>query len=192
MNLTEWAASQGVSSISALRQHVAGPLPVPTYSLGRLIMVGEPLAPTVADRDRFVVYASVSSADQKPDLDLSVARVAVGATGQRLVADRVGTEAGSRLNQNRKKFLALLQDPGVSTVVVEHRSSFARIGAEYVEAALAAQDRRLLVVNPAAMDDDLVRDVTDILASLRARLFGRRAAAKPAHSAIEAASKVES
>jgi len=120
MTLTEWAASQGVSSIPALRQHGAGPLPVPTYSLGRLIMVGEPLAPTVADRDRFVVYASVSSADQKPDLDQSVARVAVGATGQRLVADRVGTEAGSRLNRNRKKFLALLQGPGVSTVVVEH------------------------------------------------------------------------
>ncbi len=104
----------------------------------------------------------------------------------------MGTEAGSRLNRHRKKFLALLQDPSVLTVVVEHRNRFACFGVEYVEAALAAQGRRLLVVNPAAMDDNLVRDVTDILTSLRTRLYGRRAAAKPPHYAVEAATKVES
>jgi putative resolvase len=75
----------------------------------------------------------------------------------------------------------------VSTIVVEHRDRFARFGAEYVEAALAAQVRRLLVVDPAEVDDDLVRDVTEILTSLCARLYGRRAAANRASRAVAAA-----
>ena len=56
----------------------------------------------------------------------------------------------------------------------------AAAGAGYVEAALGAQGRRLLVVDPAEADDDLVRDVTEILTSLYARLYGRRAAANRA------------
>lgn len=64
----------------------------------------------------------------------------------------------------------------MATIVVEHRDRFARFGAEYVEAALSAPGRRLLVVDPAEVDDDLVLDVTEILTSLCTRLFGRRAA----------------
>jgi predicted site-specific integrase-resolvase len=63
---------------------------------------------------------------------------------------------------------------------------FARFGAEYVEAALAAQGRRLLVADPSEVDDDLVRDVTEILTSLCARLYGRRAAANRAARAVAA------
>jgi predicted site-specific integrase-resolvase len=77
----------------------------------------------------------------------------------------------------------------VTTIVVEHRDRFARFGAECVEAALAAQGRRLLVVDPSEVDDDLVRDVTEILTSLCARLYGRRAAANRARRAIDAATR---
>jgi len=39
-----------------------------------------------------------------------------------------------------------------------------------MEAALSAQGRRILVVDDGEMDDDLVRDVTDVLTSFCARL----------------------
>ena len=68
----------------------------------------------------------------------------------------------------------------MTTIVTEHRDRFARFGAEYVEAALAASGRRLLVTDRAEVDDDLVREVTEILTSLCARLYGRRAAANRA------------
>ena len=191
MNLKEWAASTGIAYITARRQYAAGTLPVPTYRIGRLIMVGEPVTGATPDAGQAVVYAGVSSADQRADLDRQVARVTVWATGQHLVVSRVVTEVGSALNGRRKKFLALLRDPQVSTVVVEHRDRFARFGAEYVEAALAAQGRRLLVVDPAEVDDDLVRDVTEILTSLCARLYGRRAAADRASRAVAAATAVD-
>ncbi len=52
---------------------------------------------------------------------------------------------------------------------------------------MSAQGRRLLVVDPSEVDDDLVRDVTEIPTSLCARLSGRRAAANRAAKAIAAA-----
>jgi predicted site-specific integrase-resolvase len=99
-----------------------------------------------------------------------------GATAQGVAVDRVVTEVGSALNGRRREFLSLLRDKSVTVIAVEHRGRFARFGAEYVEAALEAQGRRLLVADPSEADDDLVRDVTEILASLCARLYGRRAA----------------
>ena len=99
---------------------------------------------------------------------------------------RVVTEVGSALNGKRLRFLALLRDESVTTIVVEPRDRFARFGSEYVEAALSAPGRRLLVVDPAEVDDDLVRDVTEILTSLCARLYGRRAAKKQAARLIAA------
>jgi len=187
VNLKEWAAVTGISYATARRRYESGTLPVPAYRLGRLIMVGEPITGATAESGQTVVYARVSSADQQPDLDRQVARVTVWATGQKLGVDRVVTEVGPALNGHRKKFLALLGDPAVSTIVVEHRDRFARFGAEYVEASLSAQGRRLLVVDPAGVDDDLVRDVTEILTSLCARLYGRRAAADRARRAVQAA-----
>ena len=103
-----------------------------------------------------------------------------------LSVSRVVTEVGSALNSKRLRFLALLRDESVTTIVVEHRDRFARFGSEYVEAALSAQGRRLLVVDPAEVDDDLVQDVTEILSSLCARLYGRRAAKKRAARLIAA------
>ena len=184
--MKEWAASQGISYATARRWYESGKLPVPAYQAGRLIVIGEP-SPATTRAGVTVVYALVSSADQRPDLDRQVARVTGWATGQHLSVDRVVTEVGSALNGRRRKFLALLRDPAVSTIVVEHRDRFARFGAEYVEAALAASGRRLLVVDPAEVDDDLVRDVTEILTSLCARLYGRRSAANRAARAVEIA-----
>ncbi|HEU5331608.1 MAG TPA: IS607 family transposase [Actinocrinis sp.] len=184
MNLKEWAASQGISYATARRWYESGKLPVPAYQAGRLIVIGEPSVPTAAGVT--AVYARVSSADQKPDLDRQVARVTAWATAQNLPVDRVVTEVGSALNGHRRKILALLRDPSVTVIAVEHRDRFARFGAEYVEAALAAQGRRLIVADPSGVDDDLVRDVTEILTSLCARLYGRRAAANRAQRAIAA------
>ena len=75
----------------------------------------------------------------------------------------------------------------MTTIIVERRDRFARFGAGYVEAALAASGRRLLVIDPAEVDDDLVREVTEVLTSRCAPRHGKRAAANRARRAVEAA-----
>jgi predicted site-specific integrase-resolvase len=181
----EWAASQGVSYATARSWYRAGLLPVPARKVGGLVLVGDPAVPA-APRGQTVVYARVSSADRRPDLDRQVARVTEWATGRRLPVDRVVTEVGSALDGDRREFLALLRDPAVTVIAVERRDRVARFGAEYVEAALAAQGRSLLAAYPSEEDDDLVGDVTEILTSLCARLYGRRGAAGRAGRAVAA------
>ena len=88
------------------------------------------------------------------------------------------------MNGHRREFFALLGDPSVTRIVVEHRDRFCRFGSEYVQAAVAAQGRALVVVDNAEVDDDLVRDMTGILTSMCARL---RAAANRAKRALAAA-----
>ena len=143
--------------------------------------------PDDTPKGQTVVYARVSSADQKSDLDRQVARVTKWATSQEISVDRVVTEVGSALNGHRRKFLALLGDPCVSRIIVEYRDRFARFAVEYVEAALSAQGRELIVVDPAEVDDDLVRDMTEILTSFCARLYGKREASNRARRVVEVA-----
>ena len=184
MNLKEWAVANGVHPVTAYRWFREGKLPVPATRVGGLILIDQPASTMTGGVS--VVCGCVSSADQRQDLERQVARVTTWATGRNLPVDRVVTEVGPELNGRRGKLLALLGDPDVTTIVVEHRDRFARFGAEYVEAVLSASGRRLLVVDPGEVDDDLVRDVTEILTSLCARLYGRRAAASRAARGVAA------
>lgn len=188
MNLAVWAERNGVARVTAYRWFHARLLPVPARKAGRLILVDDQPADR-SRRARTAVYARVSSADQKPDLDRQVARVTAWATTEQIAVDKVVTEVGSALNGHRRKFLALLRDPSVKRIVVEHRDRFCRFGSEYVEAALAAQGRELVVVDSAEVDDDLVRDMTEILTSMCARLYGKRAAQNRAKRALAAAAE---
>jgi putative resolvase len=120
------------------------------------------------------LYARVSSYDQRADLDRQVARLSEWAarTGNPVV--RVEVEVGSGMNGSRSKLRRLLADPRVTMVVVEHRDRLARMNAELVEAALSAHGRRLVVLDDGEVDDDLVRDMLEVLTSFCAQLYGRR------------------
>lgn len=184
MNLKEWAAANGVGYSTARQWFLDGKLPVPARRVGGLILVDQSARPVRSGT--VAVYACVSSADQKPDLDRQVARIVTWTASQHLAVGKVVTEVGSALGGHRGKFLALLRDPDVTTIVVEHRDRFARFGAEYVQAALEASGRRLLVVDPVEVDDDLVGDITGVLTSMCARLYGRRVAADRVARAVAA------
>ena len=96
-------------------------------------------------------------------------------------------EVGSGLNGTRRKLLGVLADPKVGVIVVEHRERLCRFGFEYVEAALRARGGQVLVMEEAELEDDLVRDVTEVMTSLCARLYGRRSARRRAERALAAA-----
>ncbi|WP_063738181.1 IS607 family transposase, partial [Mycobacterium tuberculosis] len=108
----------GVARGTAYRWFRAGLLSVMARRVGRLILVDEP-AGDAGMRSPTAVYARVSSADQKADLDRQVARVTAWATAQQMPVDKVVTEVGSAFNEHRRKFLSLLRDPSVHRIVVE-------------------------------------------------------------------------
>lgn len=73
------------------------------------------------------------------------------------------------------------------TVVVEHRDRLGWMNTELVEAALSAAGRKLIVLNDGEPEDDLVRDMTEVLTSFCARLYGRRSARNRALKALRCA-----
>ena len=91
------------------------------------------------------------------------------------------------MNGQRRKFFAVLRDAAVRRIVVEHRDRFCRLGSEYVQGALVAPGGELVVVDSAGVDDDLVRDMTEMVTSMCARLCGKGAAQHRARPAITAA-----
>ena len=136
---------------------------------------------------RCVVYARVSSGDQKEDLDRQVGRVVEWATQQGYRPDEVIKEIGSGLNGNRRRMRRLVADHTVGTIVVEHRERLSRVGFEYLEAALSGRGARILVMDEGELEDDLVPDVTEVMTSLCARLYRRRSARRRAERALAAA-----
>ena len=190
MNLAAWAERSGVGRVTAYRWFRAGLLPVPARKVGRLIVVDESTGDAVF-RGRTAVDVRVSSADRNADLDRRVARVTAWATAQEIPVDKVVTEVGSALTGHRRRFLALLGDLSVQRIVVEYRDRCCRFGSEYVQAALAAQGRELVVVDSAEVGDDLVRDMTEISTSMCARLYGKRAARNRAERAVAAAAAAD-
>src|SRR5919204_568577 len=136
MKLSEWAARQGVHYQTAWRWWKQGILPVPARQLSTgTILVEVPGSPVGAG-GRTVVYARVSSHDQRADLDRQVSRVMAWTTAQRLPVEEVVTEVGSGLNGRRPKLQRLLGDPQVTVLVVEHRDRLARFGVEQLQRRL--------------------------------------------------------
>ncbi|MEU2909075.1 IS607 family transposase [Streptomyces massasporeus] len=170
MNLTEWAKAQGVHPQTAYRWFREGMLPVPAQRVGaRTILVNVGVNAALEAIGGLGLYARVSSRDQKSDLERQVARLSRWAAqaGHRVV--RVEAEIASGMNGARPKVKRLLADPDVTTVVVEHKDRLGRMNTELVEAALSAHGRRLVVLDDGEVEDDLVRDMVEVLTSFCAR-----------------------
>ncbi|MFF3518317.1 IS607 family transposase [Streptomyces sp. NPDC002573] len=188
MNLTEWARTQGVHPQTAYRWFREGTLPVPAQRVGPrtiLVNVGAGAAPEAIGG--LGLYARVCSHDQKDDLERQVARLVRWAATVGLRVVRVESEIASGMNGARSKAKRLLADPAVQTVVVEHKDRLGRVNVELVEAALSATGRRLVVLDDGEVEDDLVRDMVEVLTSFCARLYGRRSAKNRARKALRAA-----
>ena len=191
MLVKEWAAREGLHPQTVWKWCREGTMPVPVeHTPTGMWLIHDPKYETrscaTPDGSRTVCYARVSSADQKTDLQRQADRIKAFALSMGVEHPEVVTETGSGMNDKRRKLNRLLADTTVGTVIVDHRDRLARVNFELVETALRAQGRRVIVVDDAELDDDLVRDMAEVLTSLCARLYGRRAAKHRAQAALEA------
>lgn len=184
MKLVDWARENGLSYITAWRLFRAGKLPVRATQLATGTILVHPEKPSAGS---VALYARVSGSDQRGDLERQLERLSLYSVRNGMNVSKAVSEVGSGLNGNRNKLMQLLADPSVSAIVVEHRDRLARFGSEYIEGAMAASGRRLIVVDETEMADDLVQDMVDVMTSLCARLYGRRSAKNRAARAVAAA-----
>jgi putative resolvase len=192
MKLAAWARANGVHPQTAYRWFRQGTMPVPARRLpsGTILVEAPGGNSDGTEEQRVVLYARVSAHDQRTDLDRQVARLSAWAAGQGIVVAEVVGEVGSGMNGRRPRLRRLLADPTVAMIVVEHRDRLARFGVEYLEAALGAQARRLVVLDPDEASEDLVSDLVEVLTSFCARLYGRRGARNRALRAVTCAKQL--
>jgi len=123
------------------------------------------------------VYARVSTSENRDNLNSQAERLVGYCMAKGYQIERVIKEVGSGVNDSRPKFLALLGDPTVTRIVVEHKDRATRFGFRYLETLLAQQERTIEVVNLAEDgQEDLLADWVAIVYSFCARLYRQRRA----------------
>jgi putative resolvase len=120
------------------------------------------------------LYARVSSADQKEDVERQMQRLKDYAAAKGYQVTETVSELASGLHDSRPKFLKLLTDASIGMIVVEHRDRATRFGLIYIERLMQMQGRRLEVIFPSDTDNDLVEDFIAVITSMASRMYGRR------------------
>jgi putative resolvase len=181
MKLSDYAKEVGVAYITAYRWFKSGKIRGYQMDTGTIII-------TEKDEEReqkVAVYARVSSHEMRDNLERQAERLVDYCAAKGWQVSQVVKEVGSGVNDNRKRFMALLADPTITTIVVEHKDRATRFGFNYLETLLGLQNRRIEVVNTSTAlstgladngKEDLLQDLVSIIYSFSARLYGQRRA----------------
>lgn len=178
MKLSAYAKHLGISYQTAWRMWQRGELPARQLPSGTVI-VDMPPAPVASRPQKVAVYARVSSAENRKNLNGQAERVSAFCAAKGWQVAKVVKECGSGVNDQRPLFLALLADTSISHIVVEHKDRCSRFGVAYLQTLLETQGRELVIVNEVEEgQEDLMQDFVAIITSFCARLYGRRRATR--------------
>src|SRR5215510_16527176 len=175
MKLTDYAKKKGVTYRTAWNWFQAGLLE--GEQIGRTIIIKDDESEKIAQRDNqsVAIYARVSAAENKSNLDAQADRLQQYCVAKGYQIDRVIKEIGSGINDQRPKLQKLLVDLSVKCIVIEHQDRLTRFGFAYLDALLRAYGRRIEVVNLAENGkEDLLQDFISIITSFCARIYGQR------------------
>ena len=134
---------------------------------------------TETDQRQIVIYARVSTRNQKDDLQNQVAFLRQFCNARGYIVDQCIEDYGSGLNYNRKKWNQLLDEVmerKIKTIIITHKDRFIRFGYEWFERFCMRFDTSILVVNNEALSPqvELVQDIISILHVFSCRLYGLR------------------
>lgn len=135
-------------------------------------------AESVADR-KTVAYARVSSHDQKEDLERQkkVLEMYCSAAGWTY---EIVDDLGSGMNYRKKGLKRLIDgilDESIGRLVLTHKDRLLRFGAELIFALCEARNVEVVILNragDATFEEDLAKDVLEIITVFSARLYGSR------------------
>lgn len=188
MKLSDYAKQIGISYQTAWRHYKTNKIPYPTHQLesGTVIVDYNPnISANVAGKA--AIYARVSSAENKDNLERQADRLTSYAMAKGYTVQHVVKEVGSGLNDNRKKLEKLLKQEDYQYLIVEHKDRLGRFGTHYMDVLLARCGIKLEIVNLAENGrDELMTDLVAIITSFAARLYGQRRAKRKTEKIIAA------
>jgi predicted site-specific integrase-resolvase len=186
MKLIDYARLQGISYRTAWRWYKAGKIAGQQMDTGTILVTEPLLVKELPATANVAVYTRVSSSENRSNLDSQAERLVAYCTVRGYQVSKVVKEIGSGVNDNRPKFLALLADPSIGRIVIEHKDRGTRFGFRYIETLLKTYGREIEVVNQAENStEDLLADLTSIVYSFCARLYGQRRAKRKTEKIVQ-------
>jgi putative resolvase len=184
MKLSQYAKTVGVTYRTAFRWWQNGE--IKGYQLpSGTIVVTEGEDQKTSKPGLVAIYTRVSSHEHRANLERQARRLEEYCAAKGYQVHKVVKEIGSGVNDNRAKFLALLEDQRITTIVVEHKDRATRFGFRYVEVLLHGQGRTLEVVSLAENNrEDLLHDLVSVIYSFAARLYGQRRAKRKTEAIV--------
>ena len=140
--------------------------------LAELLGVNDLTYPTIA-------YARVSSSDQKKDLERQHA-VLEAFCDKNGWQTEIIRDLGSGMNYNKQglgRLLELMVHGQMSRLVITHKDRLLRFGAEIVFRICELKGIEVVIINKSkqpSFEEELTRDVMEILTVFCAKLYGRR------------------
>lgn len=126
-----------------------------------------------------VVYARVSSHEQKAKGDLDRQAMYIIESWKDLQSPLILKEVGSGLNDKRKKLQELINlvlNDKVNRIFVTYRDRLTRFGYHYLESVFLAKGVEIIVLNDLSQEQDvqqeLVEDMMSLIASFSGKLYG--------------------
>ena len=131
------------------------------------------------DKRQVVIYARVSTRNQKDNLQNQVAFLRQFCNAKGIIIDQCIEDYGSGLNYNRKKWNELLNEvmeQKIKTIIVTHKDRFIRFGYDWFEKFCMKFNTSIVVVNNEELSpqEELVQDIVSILHVFSCRLYGLR------------------
>ncbi len=186
MKLGQYAKKAGVSYRTAFRWWKAGQLKGYQTASKTIIITEEEQQPPVVGPTMVAIYARVSSAEHRDNPERQADRLLDYCAAKGYQVHKVVKDIASGINDSRPKFLALLEDQRVRTIVVEHKDRATRFGFRYVETLLQGQGRAIEVVNLAENNhEELLADLASIVYSFCAQLYGQRRAKRKTEAMVQ-------
>ncbi len=105
---------------------------------------------TESDMREIVIYARVSTRNQKDDLKNQVEFLKSFCNGRGFIVDRCIEDYGSGLNYNRKLWNQLLDDvmnQKIKTIIITNKDRFIRFGYDWFEKFCLKYNTSIIVVN---------------------------------------------
>lgn len=170
MKLSEYARENSISYHTAWRHFKLGLIENARQLPTGTVVIDESC--TTAANEYTIVYARVSSSENKDNLNTQAERLVHFCEARGLTVDEVVKECASGLNDERPKLSKILTERRATRVVVEHKDRLTRFGFNYIK--LLYPECEFLIVNQAEDKQDLFEDFVSIVTSFCARIYGRR------------------
>lgn len=126
-----------------------------------------------------VIYARVSTRNQKDDLQNQVEFLKQFCNAKGIIVNQCVEDFGSGLNYNRKKWNRLLDEVmanKIKTIVISNKDRFIRFGYDWFEKFCEKFNTKIIIVNNETLspNEELVQDIISILHVFSCRLYGLR------------------